>query len=160
MRRAGPWRQAGNCKEARPGGAWVETGWESSIWFDFIRQGFNVSFMQMTIEIPERLEQRLGPERGHLAELIEMGLRLRQWTGESALAQEVIGFLARGPGPEEITGFRPSDEAVERSRELLRRNEEGSLTAAEAAELDEMALLDLLVTLIKARVWQNTHASA
>ena len=29
-----------------------------------------------------------------------------------------------------------------------------------AAELDEMALLDQLVTLLKAKVWENTRASA
>lgn len=131
-----------------------------AIGFDFIQRQISVCFMQLTIEIPERLGQRLEPEHGHLAEIIELGLRLRQWASESALAQEVIGFLARGPQPEEIVGFRPSEAAVERSRELLRRNEEGVLTSAEAAELDEMALLDQLVTLIKARAWQNTRAEA
>jgi len=89
-----------------------------------------------------------------------MELRLRQRTGVSAPAKEVIGFLAGGPRPEEIVGFRPSIEAVERSRELLRRNQDGVLTPAEAAELDEMASLDQLVTLIKAKVWEKTRASA
>ena len=116
-----------------------------------------VRLMQLTIEIPEGLAQRLEPERGHLAEIIESGLRLRDWVGASVLAQEVVSFLARGPRPQEILAFRPSEGAVTRSRELLRRNKTGALTPAEEAELDEMALLDHLVTLIKAKAWQHTR---
>ena len=47
--------------------------------------------MQLTIDIPERLVQRLETERGNLAEIIEGGLRLRDWVGASALAQELGG---------------------------------------------------------------------
>src|SRR6266705_6387044 len=105
--------------------------------------------MQITLEIPDVLAQRLESQREHLAEIIESGLRLRQWVGASAMAREVVEFLARGPRPQEIVAFHPSEAATERSRELLRRNKEGTLTAAEEAELEEMALLDQLVTLIK-----------
>lgn len=91
--------------------------------------------MQLPIEIPERLGKRLELEHGHLAEILELGRRLRQWANESALAQEVIGFLARGPRPEEIVSFRPSEAAVER-----RRNEEGSLTRTQIAQRAWLAL--------------------
>ena len=113
--------------------------------------------MQLTIDIPERLVQRLETERGNLAEIIEGGLRLRDWVGVSALAQEVVSFLARGPHPQEILAFRPSPAAVTRSQELLQRNQTGTLTPSEEAELDEMALLDHLVTLIKANAWQHSR---
>jgi hypothetical protein len=113
--------------------------------------------MQVTIDIPEGLAQRLEPERGHLAEIIESGRRLRDWIGASALAQELVSFLARGPRPQEILAFRPSKAAVTRSQELLLRNKSGALTPAEEAELDEMALLDQLVTLIKAKAGQPSH---
>ena len=113
--------------------------------------------MQVTIEIPDGLARRLEPERDRLAEIIESGLRLRDWVGASALAQEGVSFLAGGPRPQEIVAFRPSETAVERSRELLLRNKAGQLTPAEEAELEEMALLDHLVTLIKAKAWQHTR---
>jgi hypothetical protein len=116
--------------------------------------------MQVTIDIPAGLAQRLEPERERLAEILESGLRLRDWVGASALAQEVVGFLARGPRPQEIVEFRPSEAAVERSRELLQRNKEGQLTPAEEAELEEMALLDNLVALIKAKAWQYVNRAA
>jgi hypothetical protein len=113
--------------------------------------------MQLTIDIPDGLAERLEPERNRLVEILESGLRLRDWAGASALAQEVVNFLAKGPRPQEIVDFRPSPAAVERSRELLNRNKQGRLTPAEEAELDEMALLDHLVTLIKAKAWQHTR---
>lgn len=116
--------------------------------------------MQVTIEIPDQLAQRLEPERDRLAEIIESGLRLRSWVGASALAQEIVVFLARGPLPQEIVAFRPSAAATERSQELLQRNKQGGLTPSEEAELEEMALLDQLVTLIKAQAWQHTRPAA
>jgi hypothetical protein len=110
--------------------------------------------MQVTLDISDHLARRLESEREHLAEIIESGLRLREWVGASALVKEVIEFLARGPRPQEIVAFRPSASAIDRSRELLHRNSAGTLTSAEEAELEEMALLDHLVTLIKAKAWQ------
>ena len=78
----------------------------------------------------------------------------------TALACEIIGFLARGPRPQDIVAFRPSETSVERSRDLLRRNKEQSLTPAEEAELNEMALLDHWMTLIKAKALEHAGASA
>jgi len=116
--------------------------------------------MQLTIDIPERLAARLEPERGQLAAIIESGLRLKDWAGTSPLTEELVGFLARGPRPEEIVAFRPSESALARARELLGRNKQGLLAPSEEAELDEMALLDDLVTLIKAKAWQYTRPAA
>ena len=113
--------------------------------------------VQVTIEIPEGLARRVNAERDRLAEIIESGFRLRDWAGASGLAQEVVNFLARGPRPQEIVAFRPSEAAVQRSQELLLRNQAGELTPAEEAEMEEMALLDHFVALIKARAWQHTR---
>jgi len=112
--------------------------------------------MQVTIDIPERLAARLEPERDRLAAIIESGLRLKDWVGTSPLTEEVVAFLARGPRPAEIVAFRPSEAALARERELLARNKERPLAPSEEAELDEMALLDHLVTLIKAKVGRGT----
>ena len=107
--------------------------------------------MQLTIEVPDGLAERLEAERGRLAEIIERGLR-RSWSRSSKLRQEVISFLARRPTPEEILAFRPSGPATRRAQELLRRNQQGSLTASEEAELDEICEVDRFVSLIKAEV--------
>jgi hypothetical protein len=76
------------------------------------------------------------------------------------LAEELVAFLARGPRPAEIVAYRPSEAAAARARELLGRNKDGPLAPSEEAELDEMALLEHFVTLIKAKAWQHIRAMA
>ncbi|HEX6123648.1 MAG TPA: hypothetical protein VFY89_10830, partial [Ktedonobacterales bacterium] len=66
--------------------------------------------------------------------------------------EEVIEFFSRGPSREEIAAFHLSDAARERLRDLLTRNQAGTLSAEEASELDRMVLLDDIVSLIRARV--------
>ena len=65
---------------------------------------------------------------------------------------EVIEFLARAPSREAIADFQLSLTARERLRTLLARNAAGSLIEVEARELDQMVLLDDILSLIKARV--------
>jgi hypothetical protein len=115
--------------------------------------------MQVTVELPDQLATRLGENQERVIEIIEAGLRFREWPGASGLATEVIDFLASGPAPRKIVDFHPSKLSVERMRDLLDREEEGKLTAAEKAELDEMALLDHLMSLVKARAWEQAQAA-
>jgi hypothetical protein len=115
--------------------------------------------MQFTIELPDKLAQQLEHERERLAEIIARGLR-RSWSGTSSLRREVISFLARRPTANEILAFRPTEAMVQRSRELLCRNQEGALTPEEEAELDEMCEVDRFVSLIKAEVLAQGSATA
>ena len=114
--------------------------------------------MQLTIEIPDDLAERLGTDRNNLREIIERGLR-RRWSKGSPLAREVISFLAQGPPPQAILEFRPSEKSIRRSRELLQKNREGRLTQEDEVELDEMADLDHLMTLIKAEAAQHLRSA-
>lgn len=115
--------------------------------------------MQVTVELPDQLANRLGDNKEQLAEIIEAGLRIREWPAASAVASEVIDFLASGPAPRKIIDFHPSEGSVERMRELLGREHEGNLSPAEKAELDEMALLDHLMSLVKARAFEQAQAA-
>jgi hypothetical protein len=115
--------------------------------------------MQLTIEIPEKLAKQLEPEQDHLAEIIARGLR-RGWFGASGLRREVISFLARRPTRDEILEFRPSKAAVKRSRDLLARHQNGTLSPEEEAELDEMCDVDSFVSLIKTEILRQTTAPA
>lgn len=72
---------------------------------------------------------------------------------------EVVSFFARGPSPDEIAAFRLSDATVERMRDLLQKNSEGTLTPDEADELDQCVQLDQLVLLIRSRVAANRQGS-
>jgi hypothetical protein len=115
--------------------------------------------VQLTIEIPDQLARQLEPERERLPEIIARGLR-RTWSAGSALRRELISFLARRPSADEIIAFRPSEQATARVQELLRRDQEGVVTAAEEAELDEMCEVDRFVSLIKAEVSAQRAAPA
>jgi hypothetical protein len=115
--------------------------------------------MQMTIELPDKLARQLEPERENLVDIIERGLRQR-WSEASGLRREVIAFLARGPQPSEILAFKPSNSAIERVRELLRRNKEGNLAPVETAEMDEIGELDQMVSLIKAEARLHLRAAS
>lgn len=115
--------------------------------------------MQLTIDVPQELADRILPERDHLAEIIERGLR-RAWSDQVGIAHEVIAFLAGGPAPRDIIAYRPNSDRIERARDLLARSRSGNLTAAEAAELDEYEAIDSFVTLVKAEAHRHCEATA
>lgn len=107
--------------------------------------------VQLTIELPEELASRLHPVQDRVTEIIELGLR-ELGAGEYILQNELVDFLAKGPTAEEILTFQPSQSVTARVEELLHKNQDRVLTAAEEAELDRYETLDYLMTLVKARV--------
>jgi hypothetical protein len=64
---------------------------------------------------------------------------------------EVVEFLAGAPSREAIAAFHLSPSAHERIRALLARNAAGTLSAEEERQLDQMVLLDDILSLIRAR---------
>jgi len=112
------------------------------------------TMMHLTLEVPEQLGRRLQHFRDRWVEILEMGLEQIAAT-QVGLHSEVIDLLARGPSPEEIIAFRPSEEAVVRVSTLLERNQEGALSPDERAELEQYKNLDLLFSLIKAQARLN-----
>ena len=120
--------------------------------------------MQMTIELPDDLARQLEPERDRLAEIIRRGLSelglLESGLNKGALAEEILAFLARGPQPEEIVAFRPSEKSVERIRELLDKSRHRALTAEEEAEMDHIQSLNNLFSLLKVHARRHLRASA
>lgn len=85
---------------------------------------------------------------------------MSQKAPERTLTEEVAEFLARGPSAEEIAAFRISEPVQERVRALMEKNEEGTLTADETAELDEITVLDQLFTLIRARLRSQSSSDS
>ena len=66
--------------------------------------------------------------------------------------EEVVTFLAGGPSQEAIAAFRLSEPSRDRLRDLLHRNQAGRATADEMHGLDQMVLLDDILSLIRAKV--------
>jgi hypothetical protein len=64
---------------------------------------------------------------------------------------EVVEFFAAGPSRDAIAAFRLSPAAQANMRALLEKNAAGMLSGDEARELDQMILLDDILSLVRAR---------
>ena len=117
---------------------------------------YNAAMATITVEVPDKLAQRLESVRGRLPALLDYALDMSGIPGSSIAPEnspfwsEVIEFLAGGPGPEEILAFKISDDAQERLEDLLYLNREETLTPQEQDELDAFAQIDHLFIMLKA----------
>jgi hypothetical protein len=73
--------------------------------------------------------------------------------------EEIIDFFAAGTTPKSLIDFQPSEVAKERVADLIFREKTGDLTADKKAELDHYLMLEHLLRLAKARVYQYIPAS-
>lgn len=64
---------------------------------------------------------------------------------------EIIDFIAKGSGPDQVAQFQPSEEARSRVTELLARKKASALSPEDCAELDHYLELEHLMRLAKAR---------
>lgn len=78
----------------------------------------------------------------------------------SSVIDEFVDFLSEAPSKEQLTEFHFSEVMQTRLRYLLDKNKEGGLTSEELQELDEMELLDHIVTLLKGRVFEKLEVKA
>jgi hypothetical protein len=122
---------------------------------------------ELTIQVPDELAQRLEPLRDRLPELLQHLVEtvppriplpnqissVTSPTDAPIAYTEVLDFLITRPTPQEITTFKVSAEAQERLRTLLDKNREGTLTEAEATELDLYEQLEHLMILLKAKAY-------
>jgi hypothetical protein len=67
---------------------------------------------------------------------------------------EIVDSIAGGTTPESVASFHPSEALQFRVSELLLKNEAGSLTAEERAELDQFLELEHILRIAKARARQ------
>lgn len=67
----------------------------------------------------------------------------------SPVYQELVEYLAQSATPEQILAFKVSDAMQQRADELLDKNNEGELTAEEAAELQQMLQFERMVLRLK-----------
>jgi hypothetical protein len=115
--------------------------------------------VQMTMEVPEELAERLRPLGSWLPTVLELGL-LGCQTSAAATATEVIQFLSRGPTPQDVFDYHASERAQVRLRRLLALNAAGLLGEAEELELDELQRIEHVVILLKAQVARQLQQAA
>ena len=71
---------------------------------------------------------------------------------------ELLDLLAGSADPEQLLGFRLSDEKQARLDDLLEQNLQGTLSENDSAELDAYEHFEHVVRLLKARLSQKPHS--
>lgn len=69
------------------------------------------------------------------------------------IQEEVMAFLLTSPSPQQIIEFRASQTAQERLRYLLDANRNNTLSAEEAAELEEASRVNTFMMTLKAKAY-------
>jgi len=102
----------------------------------------------ITIEVPDELSELIAQVGDRLPEVLAQSLQ--QPALPAHIYRYILDFLASNPSAEEIAGFKPTPEMVERLRTLIAREEAGDIATVEKAELDEYEKLEHLMIMIKA----------
>lgn len=126
--------------------------------------------VQITIEVPDELAQRLEPFQGQLSQLFtrlisatlpglsppELGLSAFR-VEPPPTYQEVLDFLVSQPTSEQILGYKVSECSQLRIQNLLQKNRGAFLSSVETSELDLYEQLDSLMAMLKIRAFAATH---
>ncbi|MBI1923235.1 hypothetical protein HYR99_03185 [Candidatus Poribacteria bacterium] len=107
--------------------------------------------VQLTMQVPERLAERIQPIGSWLPTVIELSL-IGFKTLATATATEVIQFLSKAPSPQEVLAYHVSEQAQKRLQRLLALNETGILSETKQSELDELEQIEHIVIMLKAQI--------
>ena len=107
--------------------------------------------IQMTMQVPDKLAERLQPMSLWLPTIIELSL-IGFKTLATQTASELIEFLSQNPSPQDVFNYHVSEEKQERLRRLLTLNEGGMLSEAEQLELDELQQIEDVMITLKAQI--------
>ena len=105
----------------------------------------------MTLQVPDRLAQRLRPLSPWLPTVLELSL-VGFKTQAVRTASEIIAFLSTSPSPEDVANYAISDKPQQRLRRLLALNETGLLSLQEQEELDEIEQIEHIMLTLKVQV--------
>lgn len=107
--------------------------------------------IQMTMQVPNELAERIEPISPWLPTIIELSL-IGFKTLATQTASEVIEFLSQNPSPQQVFNFHSSEEQQERLRRLLALNEMGMISEMENLELDELEKIEHVIIMLKSRI--------
>lgn len=126
--------------------------------------------VQITIDVPDELAQRLEPFQGQLSQIFTrlMAATLPSLSSPelslSAFAvnppiiyQEVLDFLVSQPTSAQLLSYKVSDSSQARIQNLLQKSREIDLSPSETSELDLYEQLDSLMAMLKIRAYAAIH---
>ena len=102
----------------------------------------------ISIQVSDELAEQLAGLGDRLPELL--ALSLRQPALPAYVYRYIVDFLASEPSQEQLAGFGPTPEMIERLQTLLARETAGELTREEQTELDEYERIEHVIVMIKA----------
>ena len=109
--------------------------------------------MQITVDIPDDMAQKLEPLRNDLPQILALGLQQLQANPAHDFSGlvDILEFLATLPSPQEILDLRLSDAAQAQIDELLEKNQTGQLNAVEQVLWQQYEFVEHLVRMAKAQ---------
>jgi len=110
--------------------------------------------VEMTVQVPDGLAQRLRPLSPWLPTLLELSLAGFKTPAVQTVA-EIIAFLSGGPSPVGVAAWKVSEKAQQRLRRLLALNESGLLSLEEQTELDEIEQIEHIMILLEAQAHEQ-----
>ena len=114
--------------------------------------------IEITLEVPESLAERLLSVRERLVDVLAHGLNELSPLPNQTY-RYILEFLVSNPSPEMLMNFGPTPEMQARVNELLDKQRNDHITDIESAELDEYVRIDHLITMLKARALPYLTAS-
>ena len=116
----------------------------------------------ITLQLPDELARRLRGHEDRLPEILELGLRDINADSQAGFdgATEVLEMLASLPSPQEVMALRPSAPLSARVEELLGKNRDAGLNAAEQREWERYEYLEHLVRMAKANASRRLSESS
>lgn len=126
--------------------------------------------VQITIDVPDELAQRLEPFQGQLSQIFmrlmaatlpnlsspELGLSAFV-VNPPVIYQEVLDFLVSQPTSAQLLSYKVSGSSQVRIQNLLQKSREIALSSSEMSELDLYEQLDSLMALLKIRAYAAIH---
>lgn len=100
----------------------------------------------ITLDVPDELALQLNALGDQLPKLLQQCLLAPL---PSHVYHHILSFIASRPTPEQIAAFRPTREMCDRLSDLLARNQAGTLTPTEVAELNEYERIEHLIVMLK-----------
>ncbi len=110
--------------------------------------------VEITLQVPESLAERLQPVQEQLPEILEIGLEHSRPLSTRAYAQ-ALEFLLNAPRPTEVLSFHPSPAIQNEVNRLLDKHKRDELTPEEERELDRIGDLEHILLALKARARQQ-----
>jgi hypothetical protein len=118
--------------------------------------------MQITLDIPDDMAQRLEPLKEDLPQILALGLQeltANPSTGFSGLTA-VLEFLASLPLPSEVLALRLSEAAQAEVEALLEKNRTEGLTPMECHLWQQYEFVEHLVRIAKAQALIQLNEAA